>query len=150
MSHSFTNLLYHLVFSTKERRPCLDPDVRLRLFPYMGGLIREEGGIPLCVNGVEDHVHLLVKLRQDRALSETMRVLKATSSGWMHRTFPEVVGFHWQTGYGAFTVSQSQVGRVRRYIQNQEEHHKGRSFQDEFRALLRAHGVEFTEEELWD
>ncbi len=149
MAHSFTNLLYHLVFSTKERQPWLDPDMRPRLFPYLGGLIREEGGIALIVNGVADHVHLLVKLRPDRAVADVLRALKAGSSFWVHKTFLNHDHFAWQTGYGAFTVSQSQVETVRSYIQRQEEHHRTRPFRDEFAALLRAHGMQVPEEAMW-
>src|SRR5947209_19319663 len=150
MSHSFTTLLYHLVFSTKERRPWLAKEIRPQVFAYLGGLLRDEGGIALSVGGVEDHVHLLVKLHQDRAVAPVLRAVKAGASRWVHKTFPELEAFAWQTGYGAFTVSQSQVEKVRNYIENQEEHHRTRPFQDEFRQLLRQHGVEFTEEDLWD
>jgi REP element-mobilizing transposase RayT len=150
MSHSFTNLLYHLVFSTKERYPWLDGKVRPAVLKELGDLIRAEGGIPLIMNGVEDHVHLLVKLRQDRAVSHVLRALKAKSSGWIHRTFPDLASFAWQTGYGAFTVSHSQVERVRLYIANQEEHHRNNPFKNEFVALLKAHEIEYIEEDLWD
>src|SRR5437879_4392210 len=142
MSHSFTNLLYHLVYSTKERRPWLVPEVREPLFKVLGDLIRDEGGIPFIINGVEDHVHLRVKLRQDRALSDVLLAIKAKSSGWIHKTFAQLEAFAWQTGYGAFTVSQSQLERVRRYIQNQDEHHRNKPYQDELRGLLIAHDIE--------
>jgi REP element-mobilizing transposase RayT len=150
MSHSFTNLLYHLVFSTKERRPWLEGEMRPRVFAYLGGLIRAERGIALCINGMPDHVHLLVKLKQDKAVADVLRTLKAKSSGWIHKTFPGLRCFAWQTGYGAFSVSQSQVEKVRTYIQNQEEHHRHKPFQKEFIALLKAHGMEYAEEDLWD
>jgi REP element-mobilizing transposase RayT len=150
MSHSFTNLLFHLVWSTRERIPWLTAEVRPQLFAYLGGVVRDAGGIALLVNGVEDHVHLLVKLRQDRALADVVRAVKANSSGWVHRTFATHPCFAWQTGYGAFSVSFSQVEHVREYIANQEEHHRGRSYQDEFRAFLRVHHIDFTEEDLWD
>jgi len=116
----------------------------------MGGLIREEGGVALIVNGVADHVHLLVKLRPDRAVADVLRALKAGTSFWVHKTFPNHGHFAWQSGYGAFTVSQSQAETVRSYIQHQEEHHRTRPFRDEFTALLRAHGMEVREEEMWD
>ena len=116
----------------------------------MGGLIREEGGVALIVNGVADHVHLLVKLRPDRAVADVLRALKAGTSFWVHKTFPNHGHFAWQSGYGAFTVSQSQAETVRSYIQHQEEHHCTRPFRDEFTALLRAHGMEVREEEMWD
>ena len=150
MSHSFTNLLYHVVFSTKYRHPWLDPEVAPRVFAYLGGLVREDNGTALLVNGVADHVHLLVQLHQDHSVSAFLRALKARSSLWIHKTFPALEQFAWQTGYAAFTVSRSQAEKVRRYIANQENHHRKQSFQEEFRALLRKHGLEFSEEDLWD
>jgi putative transposase len=150
MPHSYTNLVYHIVFSTKERRPSLDAALRPRLWEYLGGAVREEGGIALVINGVADHVHILAKLRQDKAVSDVMRAIKANSSGWIHDTFPQIEGFAWQCGYGAFSVSASQVPKVRRYIERQEEHHRLRSYQDEFVAFLKAHGVEYDERYLWD
>jgi REP element-mobilizing transposase RayT len=150
VGHSFTNLLYHLVFSTKERRPWLDPEVRGPLFGELGNLVRGEGGVPFIVNGVADHVHLLVKLRQDTALSVVLRVLKAKSSGWLHKNFSHLAGFAWQTGYGAFTVSQSQMEKVREYIGDQEEHHRNKPFRDELVSLLQAHRIDFSEEDLQD
>jgi putative transposase len=150
MSHSFTNLLYHIVFSTKERHPWLASEVAPRVFAYLGGIVREQGGIALIVNGIADHVHLLTKLHQDHPVSGFVRAVKAGTSLWIHKTFPTMESFAWQTGYGAFTVSSSRVESVRAYIQNQEEHHRNKPFQEEFRELLQKHGIEFKEEELWD
>ena len=150
MSHSFTNLLYHVVFGTKGREPWLEAAMRPDLFAVLGGLVQEQGGIPLAVGGVEDHVHLFAKLRQDVALSDVPRAVKAKSARWVHKTQPRCPAFAWQTGYGAFSVSQSRADTVRRYIANQEEHHKRQPFADEFRALLRAHHIDFSEEDLWD
>jgi REP element-mobilizing transposase RayT len=150
MSHSFTNLLYHIIFSTKERRPWLEAELRPGLFACLGSLIKEERGLPLLINGVADHVHILAKLKQDRAVADVVRAIKAHSSAWMHRQDANLAPFAWQTGYGAFTVSYSQVEVVRAYIRNQEQHHRRQTFQQEFRAFLRRHGIEFTEEELWD
>jgi putative transposase len=149
MAKSYTNLLYHLVFSTRDRRPLITPDRRPRLYEYIGGAIRDEGGISLAIGGIEDHIHLLAKLRPDKALSDLLRSLKANSSGWMHEVFPDARDFYWQNGYGAFSVSSSQVSAVSNYIGNQERHHKKQSFRDEFIELLRAHKVEFDEKYLW-
>jgi len=149
MAKSYTNLLYHLVFSTRDRRPLITPDRRARLYEYVGGAIRDEGGVSLAIGGIEDHIHLLAKLRPDKALSDLLRSLKANSSGWMHDVFPDARNFRWQSGYGAFTVSASQIPVVSNYIANQERHHKKRSFRDEFIELLRAHKVEFDEKYLW-
>jgi putative transposase len=150
MSHSYTNLLYHIVFATKGREPWLSEPLRPPLFAYLGDSIREMGGIALLVNGIADHVHVLTKLRPDRNLSDVMRELKARSSGWVHRKYAELTAFRWQTGYGAFTVSQSQAKVVHAYIENQEAHHRTLTFTDEMRQLLRRHGLDLNEADLWD
>jgi len=138
MGDSYTNLLYHIVFSTKDRRPLITPDYEVRLYDYIGGTIRDLGGISLALNGTEDHLHLLAKLRPDTALSSVLRKLKANASGWMHRVFPRLEDFTWQRGYGAFTVSQSRVRRVSDYIARQKLHHQKTSFRDEFIQFLLA------------
>jgi hypothetical protein len=120
-----------------------------QLYDYLGGTIRRLGGVSLGINGTADHVHLLAKLRPDRAVSDVLRDLKANASGWLHEVFPEMKDFSWQNGYGAFTVSFSQVEKVREYIARQEIHHHRHSFEDEFVALLRANEVDFDEHYLW-
>lgn len=145
MSQSYTNLIYHVVFSTKDRKPVITNDLRPRLYDYLGGTVRNLGGISLAMNGVSDHVHLLVKLRPDKSVSSVLRDLKANASGWMHEVFPDVQDFAWQRGYGAFTVSMSQVEKVTKYIANQEVHHAKNSFRDEFKALMVANQIEFDE-----
>jgi putative transposase len=145
MSDSYTNLLYHIVFSTKDRRPLITPDYEVRLYDYLGGTIRKLGGISLELNGTEDHVHLLAKLRPDCALSEVLRDLKANATGWMHDVFPSLKNFSWQRGYGAFTVSQSNVEAVRQYIARQKEHHRKISFRDEFIQFLQENGIDYNE-----
>ena len=149
MSQSYCNLVYHLVFSTKNRQAWLNDEIGARVQAYLGGAIRDEGGTALIINGTPDHVHVLTRLRQDKAVSEVVRNIKAISSGWIHKTFPKAVQFGWQAGYGAFTVSPSQIEKARCYITEQEEHHKRRSFEDEFMALLQAHGIEYDERYLW-
>jgi len=145
MPDSYTHLLYHIVFSTKDRHPLIKADHQVRLYDYIGGTIRAAGGISLELNGTEDHVHLLAKLRPDRALSDVLRDLKANASGWMHEVFPSLKNFSWQRGYGAFTVSYSNVEEVRHYIARQKEHHQKISFRDEFIQFLRANGIEYDE-----
>jgi REP element-mobilizing transposase RayT len=145
MSDSYTNLLYHIVFSTKDRRPIITPECEPRLYDYIGGTIRSLGGICLELNGTDDHIHLLAKLRADRAVSDVLRDLKANASGWMHDVFPSVRNFSWQRGYGAFTVSHSNVEEVRQYIAKQKEHHLKVSFRDEFIRFLKANGIEYDE-----
>jgi putative transposase len=117
----------------------------VRLYDYIDGTIRNAGGISLALNGTEDHVHLLAKLRPDRALSEVLRDLKANATGWMHQVFPALKNLSWQRGYGAFTVSQSNVEEVRQYIARQKEHHHKISFRDEFIQFLKANGIEYNE-----
>ena len=145
MSQSFTNLLYHIIFSTKDRRPLIKLDYQPRLYDYIGGVIRGVGGISLGINGTDDHVHVLAKLRPDRALSDVLRDLKSNATGWMHDVFPRLRDFHWQRGYAAFTVSQSNLKQVQRYIADQKEHHQKLSFRDEFIAFLKANGIEYDE-----
>ena len=145
MSDSYTNLLYHIIFSTKDRRPLITSEYESRLYDYIGGTIRGFGGISLELNGTEDHVHLLAKLRPDVALSSVLRDLKANATGWMHDVFPNLRDFSWQRGYGAFTVSQSNVEEVRRYIARQKKHHRKTSFRDEFISFLKANGLEYDE-----
>jgi putative transposase len=145
MSSSYTNLIYHIIFSTKDRQPLITETYQARLYDYIGGTIRGLGGISLALNGTEDHVHLLAKLRPDKALSDVLRDLKANASGWMHDVFPDLRDFSWQRGYGAFTVSQSQIEPVRSYIARQQEHHRKQSFRDEFIGFLQVNGVEYDE-----
>jgi len=145
MSDSYTNLLYHIVFSTKDRRPLITSEIEPQLYDYIGGIIRGLGGICLELNGTEDHVHLLAKLRPDWALSDILRELKANATGWMHDVFPELKDFSWQRGYGAFTVSKSNVPAVVSYIENQRTHHQTQTFQDEYHEFLKKHGVEYDE-----
>ena len=145
MSSSYCNLLYHIIFSTKNREPWLATAIRPRIHQYLGGAIRDENGIAMVINGTADHVHILAKLRQDKAISKLVGELKANSSGWISRTFKDAAGFEWQEGYGAFTVSQSMLSKVHRYIERQEEHHRQVSFLEEFKVLLKAHGLPFDE-----
>lgn len=145
MSDSYTNLLYHIVFSTKDRRPLITTKYQARLYDYIGGTIRGVGGISLELNGTEDHVHLLVKLRPDHSFSDVLRDLKANATGWMHDVFPSLRNFSWQRGYGAFTVSQASVEEVRQYIARQRQHYQNVSFREEFIQFLKANGIEFDE-----
>jgi REP element-mobilizing transposase RayT len=142
MPGTFTLLLYHLVWSTKGREPWIHEELRDRLYGFTGGIIRDEGGTLLIINGVADHVHLLVRWGSDGSLSHLIRNIKARSSRWMHQTFADQRRFAWQEGYAAFTVSPSQKAKTIRYIENQEQHHRRRDFKSELRALLDAHGIE--------
>ena len=145
MSSSYCNLLYHIVFSTKDRKPSLSPAIGPRVYQYLGGAIRSEGGIALIINGTADHVHILAKLRQDKAVAKLIGEIKAHSSGWISRTFDGLSAFAWQEGYGAFTVSESQAPKVQQYIADQEQHHRGVAFLGELKALLTANRQPFDE-----
>jgi REP element-mobilizing transposase RayT len=150
MAGTFTNLLYHLVFSTKNRSPLITPSVQPDLYDYIGGIIRGEGDVLLEIGGVSDHVHILAKFKPATSVSEMLNRIKAKSSKWVNEEKSGMRKFGWQEGYSAFTVSESQAPTVRRYIQNQERHHRRKSYQDEVRALLDKHGVEYEERFLWD
>lgn len=145
MPGTYTQILLHVVFSTKGRTPWIAPDVGGRLHAYMGGVVRAEGATALIIGGVEDHVHLLVRTRPDAAVSDLMRTVKARSSVWVHAEFPALRAFAWQEGYAAFSVSKSQAEAVEGYIERQAEHHRKEDFRSELARLLRAHGVEFEE-----
>jgi len=141
MASTFLSLHYHIVFSTKERRPFIRQPWRANLHEYLGGTVRGLGGIPEIIGGVEDHVHLLVGLKATHCLADFMRDLKRASSNWIAENHEKE--FSWQDGYAAFTVSVSNCEAVREYIQNQPEHHRKTSFQDELVRLLEKHGVKY-------
>jgi putative transposase len=150
MAHTFAHLLTHIVFSTKDRRPLLDAELKSRLFPYLGGIIRARGGKAIIINGLTDHVHILASLAAKHSLSDLMRELKADSTGWIHKNFPNHREFAWQIGYGAFSVSHSNLAEVEKYIAHQEEHHRKISFQEELVAFLQKHEIEYDERFLWE
>jgi putative transposase len=150
MGQTYTQLLIHVVFGTKGRAASINPAIRSRLHAYMGGIVREFDGRCLIACGTADHVHLLLSLPPKHSLSDIMRVLKANSSRWVRNHVRNRGSFSWQSGYSAFSVSQSNCEKVREYIANQEEHHRRLSFQDEVRLLLKKHVVEFDEKYLWD
>jgi putative transposase len=142
---SYSNLHLHIVYATKNRSRALDHSTIERLVKYTGGIIRNQGGILLHGNGVEDHVHLLVTMPTSLPVSELVRTVKTNSSRWLHETSPDQKEFAWQDGYSAFSVSHSAIPQVTSYIQGQQEHHKRMSFKDELRALLDRHEIEYDE-----
>jgi len=151
MPQSLSNVLIHIVFSTKERRAMLRPaDLREEMHRYLGGISNKLDCPPVIVGGPDDHVHLLARQSRTISLADWIKELKRGSSIWAKTKGPAMELFQWQAGYGAFSVSQSQSSRVQRYIAGQEEHHRRSSFQDEFRQLLRKHGIEFDERYVWD
>jgi REP element-mobilizing transposase RayT len=148
MPQSYTSLIYHIVFSTKDRRPMLPAALHPRVFAYIGGILRQERGALLEVGGTENHVHLLAAVSKEQALSDAVRVIKSNSSGWLHREVgrPE---FGWQDGYGGFTVDSGDTAELVSYIRNQEEHHRRVTFEEEFIGLLKRHRVSYDERYLW-
>jgi len=150
MPGTYSQILLHIVFSTKRRTPWITPDVAERLYPYMGGIVRSEKGVLHDIKGIEDHIHMYLRWRPDKTVSDLMRDVKANSSKWIHDTFPSLGAFAWQEGYGAFSVSKSQEGAVKAYIAGQHEHHKKEDFKSELLRLLRLHEIEFEERYVFD
>jgi len=142
MSHSYVNCLVHVVFGTHERNPTIDPVWRDRLHAMLGGIARHRGFPALVVGGVADHVHALLIIPSEISVAKTMQVLKATSSKWVNETIRPITPFAWQSGYGAFSVGISHRDATISYITDQENHHRTRSFQEEFSDFLARHGIE--------
>ena len=150
MANTYTALYYHVIFSTKRRQRWLTTDIEQRVWSYLGGIARDSKMTALQVGGIEDHIHILLSAPPTIAPSKAAQWIKGGSSKWIHETFPNMRAFAWQDGYGAFTVSKSAVPDVIRYIQNQLEHHRTRTFQEEYLMLLERHGVEYDVRYLWD
>ncbi len=149
MSQAFTNLLTHIVFSTKERRAIIDDEIKSELHAYLGGLVKELGGKAYIVGGINDHVHLLVNLPAKVSISDAVRFIKSNSTGFVKTKFNRRL-FAWQRGYGAFSVSKSNASEVIKYIQNQEEHHRKVLFKDEFVTFLQKNEIEYDEKYIFD
>jgi REP element-mobilizing transposase RayT len=150
MPQSLANVNVHLVYSTKQRERLIEDAIRPLLHAYMGGILRKYDCLPVEINTEPDHAHLLFVLGRGVAISKLVGNLKTGATDWLRKHDPALTGFHWQSGYGAFSVSASNVAAVRNYIRNQREHHRARSFQDEYRVLLRKHGIEWEERYVWD
>jgi putative transposase len=142
MAHTFTNLWFLVIFGTKSREPSIDTDVRAPLHAYLGGIVRELNGIAIAVNGAADHVHALIKLPPTLSIADALRLVKANSSKWMHEKHRHAK-FGWQSGYAAFTVSESGVRSVRSYIERQEEHHRRKTFAEEYIEFLEKNHVSY-------
>jgi len=149
MGHTFANILLHVVFSTKDRRPLIKPDIQPRLYEYMAGVARNEFGKAIKIGGVEDHIHGLLSVYTRISVGDMMAKWKSLSSGWVKSNFPEAADFAWQNGYSVFSVSQSNMAQVVRYIENQAEHHQRLSFKDELIALLERHGIDYDPDTIW-
>ena len=150
MSQSLSNVILHIIFSTKDREPWLGPKVRPRAHAYLSTVCRELGATFVHVGGVSDHVHLVTNLPRTLSQAELIEHTKKTSSKWIKGLDAQYRGFAWQRGYGAFSVSPSRLQTVLKYIDSQQEHHRTRTFQDEYRSLLRKHDVDFDERYVWD
>ncbi len=149
MSQSLSRIIIHTIFSTRKRKPYLkDPGVRAATHAFLGGVSGRLGCRPIRIGGVEDHVHLLTILARTRSAAEFVKEVKRVSTPWIRDRGPR--SFRWQSGYATFSVSPSKVEEIARYIENQEEHHRTISFQDEFRRILREHGIPFDERYVWD
>mgnify|MGYP003673541025 CR=1 FL=1 len=140
---TFTNLLFHIVYSTKYRKRTIRPEWQDELYGYVGGIVRDQKGTLLKIGGVEDHVHLLAKLSPTIAVSDVLRKIKSNSSKWINERPDVSRTFEWQSGYAAFSVSESQSPSVSDYIGSQAEHHRKMTFEEEFLAILRKHNIEF-------
>ena len=151
MSQSLSKMWCHLIFSTKDRYPFLTKtEIREQTHAYMAGSLRKHNSVPLMVGGVADHVHSLFALSKNHSIAEIVYEVKRGSSKWIKTQGSTFRAFHWQSGYGAFSVSQSHVEQVRRYITGQERHHRRHTFQDELRQILRRYEIDYDERYLWD
>lgn len=149
MSQSLSKVYTHLVFSTKHRHPLLSPEVQPELFKYFGGICNNIECYPVKIGGYTDHVHILCLLSKKIALMNAMEEIKKSSSKWIKTKGETFAKFHWQDGYGAFSVNPSEINVVSEYIENQTEHHKRKTFQEEYRMFLKKYKVEYDERYVW-
>lgn len=145
MPHSDISCLMHCVFSTRQRQKIIDPDLQTRLWPFIGGIARANNLKALAIGSTEDHLHILLTLPAVIPVAKAVQLIKGGSSKWVHETFPAHRDFAWQEGYGAFSVGISQVGTTIAYIQNQKEHHRKKTFEEEALTFLKRHGIEYDE-----
>jgi putative transposase len=150
MPQSLSKVILHIIFSTKNREPWLDSAIRPRMHAYLATICRDLGGEALRVGGVADHVHIIATLPRTLSQAQMIERIKKPSSKWIKALDARYRGFFWQRGYGVFSVSPSQLGAVLQYAETQQEHHRTRTFQDEYRELLRRHRIEFDERYVWD
>ncbi len=152
MANTYSSIFYHIIFSTKNRENFINREIETRVWAYLGGIARENDFSVLCIGGIENHIHLLLLLPPDLSVSNAVKLLKGVSSAWIKDAFPKALNlrnFAWQDGYAAFSVSKSKDGEVRRYIESQREHHRTKTFEEEYRALLLKHEVAVDEKYLW-
>ncbi|MGH7596470.1 MAG: IS200/IS605 family transposase [bacterium] len=149
MPQSLARILVHVVFSMKHRQPLIKPEIEDELFKYMCGTLREHESPALAINGTEDHVHILISLSRKVALSDLLEEAKKSSSKWIKTKGPEYKNFYWQNGFGAFSIGESGVPALKKYIAEQKEHHLKKTFQEEFREFLKLYNIEYDERYVW-
>jgi len=150
MPQSLSSILIHLIFSTKNREPFLTPEIDAELYPYLASIFKAMKSPALIINGTDDHLHTLLSLSRVVTMADLVEEVKTQSSKWIKTKGSEFQNFHWQSGYGAFSIGQSEVPRLKRYIGRQKEHHSRETFQDEYRKVLKAYEVEYDERYVWD
>lgn len=150
MANTYSSTYFHFVFSTKHRRKLIRPEIEERVWQYIGGILRNHGMSGIQIGGIEDHIHALVRSLPKYSPSEIAQLMKTDSSRWVKGEFDRMRTFGWQDGYGVFSVSESQLNSVIRYIETQREHHKKMSFEDEYRKLLDLHDIEYDERYIFD
>ena len=143
--HSFVSCLMHVVFSTKERRPLITSDLRVRLEPYLNGIAEKNNMRALAVGGIEDHMHILLSLPSTMAIARAVQLIKGNSSKWIHEEFPKQKEFEWQEGYGAFSIGVSGIAATTAYLERQAEHHRKKTFKSELSTILKKHGIRYEE-----
>jgi REP element-mobilizing transposase RayT len=150
MPQSLSSILIHLVFSTKNREPFIKPIIEKELYPYMAKIVRALKSSSLAIDGTSDHLHILFSLSRVIKIADLVEEVKTESSKWIKTKGPEFKNFHWQNGYGAFSIGQSQVAILKRYIARQKVHHQRVTFQDEYRKFLKSYGIDYDERYVWD
>ena len=150
MPQSLSSILIHLIFSTKNREPFLSPEIDAELYPYIASIFKAMQSPALIIDGASDHLHTLFSLSRVVTIADLVEEVKTESSKWIKTKGSEFRNFHWQNGYGAFSISQSQVATVKRYIRRQKVHHRRVTFQDEYRRFLAAYEVQYDERYVWD
>jgi REP element-mobilizing transposase RayT len=150
MPQSLSSILIHLIFSTKNREPFLTPEIEVQLFPYMASIFKAMKSPALTINGTPDHIHTLFSLSRVVAIADLVEEVKSETSKWIKTKGREFRNFYWQNGYGAFSIGQSQVPTLKRYIGRQKEHHRRVTFQDEYRKFLKLYDVDYDERYVWD
>ena len=149
MSQSLSKLYIHIVFHTKYNENLIKTDVESELYAYLGGILKENKSVPIAINGVEDHVHILCIMSKNISLADLLEELKRNSSRWIKTKGSDYTDFAWQGGYGGFSVSQSKVDVVKRYIENQKEHHKNETSKEEYLRFLKEYNVDYDPNYLW-